>query len=94
MAQWAEQMGFASLWMRDIPFYDPRYGDVGQVFEPLVYISHRAAATQRSTLGTTGIVVPYSCAAWIASIHSGIDVARAAGLTHIAAATGSKNIIT
>ena len=42
-----------------------------------------------SILGTTGIVVPYSCSAWIHSIHRGIDVARAAGLTHIAAATGS-----
>ena len=42
-----------------------------------------------SILGTTGIVIPYSCSAWIASIHQGIDVARAAGLTHIAACTGS-----
>jgi cobalt-precorrin-5B (C1)-methyltransferase len=42
-----------------------------------------------SILGTTGIVVPFSCAAWIHSIHRGIDVARAAGLTHVAAATGS-----
>ncbi|MBK1838134.1 cobalt-precorrin-5B (C(1))-methyltransferase [Azospirillum sp. YIM B02556] len=41
-----------------------------------------------SILGTTGIVVPYSCAAWIASIQRGIDVARAAGLTHAAACTG------
>jgi cobalt-precorrin-5B (C1)-methyltransferase len=42
-----------------------------------------------SVLGTSGIVVPYSCAAWIHSIHRGIDVARAAGLSHIAASTGS-----
>ncbi|UOM33563.1 cobalt-precorrin-5B (C(1))-methyltransferase [Acuticoccus sp. I52.16.1] len=42
-----------------------------------------------SVLGTTGIVTPYSCAAWIHSIHRGVDVARAAGLAHIAAATGS-----
>lgn len=42
-----------------------------------------------SILGTTGIVTPYSCAAWIHSIHRGIDVARADGLTHVAAATGS-----
>jgi cobalt-precorrin-5B (C1)-methyltransferase len=42
-----------------------------------------------SILGTTGIVVPYSCAAWIHSIQRGIDVARAAGLGHIAGATGS-----
>lgn len=42
-----------------------------------------------SVLGTTGVVVPYSCSAWIHSIHRGIDVARAAGLTHVAGATGS-----
>ena len=42
-----------------------------------------------SILGTTGIVVPYSCSAWIHSIHRGIDVARAAGLRHVAGATGS-----
>ncbi len=41
-----------------------------------------------SVLGTTGIVVPFSCASWIHSIHRGIDVARAAGLDHVAGATG------
>lgn len=42
-----------------------------------------------SILGTTGIVRPFSCAAYIASIHQGIDVARANGVTHIAATTGN-----
>ncbi len=42
-----------------------------------------------SVLGTTGFVIPYSCSSWIHSIRQGIDVARAAGLDHIAAATGS-----
>lgn len=42
-----------------------------------------------SILGTTGIVVPYSCSAWIHGIHRGVDVARAAGLTHLAGATGA-----
>ncbi len=42
-----------------------------------------------SVLGTTGVVVPYSCASWIHAIHRGIDVARAAGIRHIAAATGT-----
>jgi cobalt-precorrin-5B (C1)-methyltransferase len=41
-----------------------------------------------SILGTTGVVIPYSCAAWVHVIERGIDVARAAGLEHIAAATG------
>ena len=42
-----------------------------------------------SILGTTGVVVPFSCAAWIHSIHRGIDVARAAGLERVAGCTGS-----
>lgn len=41
-----------------------------------------------SILGTTGVVVPFSCAAWIHSIHRGIDVARAAGLARVAGCTG------
>ncbi|MEM7073118.1 MAG: cobalt-precorrin-5B (C(1))-methyltransferase [Pseudomonadota bacterium] len=42
-----------------------------------------------SILGTTGIVIPYSCAAWIHSIYRGIDVARANQIDHLGAATGS-----
>ena len=42
-----------------------------------------------SILGTTGIVKPYSCAAFIASIHQSIDVASANGIDHVAATTGS-----
>ena len=41
-----------------------------------------------SILGTTGIVKPYSCSAWIHAIQSGVDVALAEGRTHIAGATG------
>jgi len=42
-----------------------------------------------SILGTTGVVRPFSCAAWIASIHRGIDVARASDIKHVVGATGS-----
>ena len=42
-----------------------------------------------SILGTSGIVRPFSCAAWIASIHRGMDVASANHLDHIAASTGN-----
>ena len=41
-----------------------------------------------SVLGTSGVVIPYSCASWIHSIHRGIDVARATGLGHIVLSTG------
>lgn len=42
-----------------------------------------------SVLGTTGVVVPYSCSAWIDSIRRGVDVARALGHRHVAGCTGS-----
>lgn len=42
-----------------------------------------------SILGTSGIVRPFSCSAYIASIQQGIDVAHTNGYTHIAACTGN-----
>ncbi len=58
--------------------WNPRLGIVGGI----------------SILGTTGIVRPYSCAAWIASIHMGIDVARANGASHVVGSTGSVSELT
>jgi cobalt-precorrin-5B (C1)-methyltransferase len=76
------------------------HGDVGDVSVEISIPGGEALAEKTlngrlgivgglSILGTTGIVIPYSCSSWIQSIRSGIDVARAIGLTHIAAATGS-----
>lgn len=53
--------------------WNPRLGIVGGI----------------SILGTTGVVHPFSCSAWIHSIHRGVDVARAAGYERVIGATGS-----
>jgi cobalt-precorrin-5B (C1)-methyltransferase len=53
--------------------WNPRLGIVGGI----------------SILGTTGVVRPFSCSAWIASIHRGIDVARANNLPHLIGSTGT-----
>jgi len=44
-----------------------------------------------SILGTTGIVRPFSCSAYIASIQQGIDVALSNGEKHLFACTGNKS---
>ena len=46
-----------------------------------------------SILGTTGVVIPYSCSSWIHSIHRGLDVARAMGFAHVSGATGNASEI-
>lgn len=73
MAQRAEALGFGALWMRDIPFYDPDYGDVAQIFEPLVYIGYLAAATRSIVLGTTGIVLPTRDPMYLAKQATSLD---------------------
>jgi luciferase-type oxidoreductase len=54
----AEHVGFASVWVRDVPLADPHFGDAGQVFDPWVYLGYLAAHTGSVTLGTASTVVP------------------------------------
>jgi len=58
MARKVDEAGFAAIWLRDVPFYDPTFGDVGQILDPLVYAGYLAAATRQITVGTAGIVLP------------------------------------
>jgi luciferase-type oxidoreductase len=58
MAVKVDQAGFSALWLRDVPFYDPNFGDVGQILDPLAYAGYLAAITRRIAIGTAGIVLP------------------------------------
>lgn len=58
MARKVDHAGFSSIWLRDVPFYDPLFGDLGQVFDPIAYAGYLAAATRRIAIGTAGIVLP------------------------------------
>ncbi len=44
-----------------------------------------------SILGSTGVVQPYSTAAWRASVHLAIDVAAANNLSHLVLSTGTRS---
>ncbi|WP_228125606.1 LLM class oxidoreductase [Gluconobacter cadivus] len=58
MARKADDAGFTAIWLRDVPLYDPTFGDLGQVFDPIAYAGFLAAATSRIAIGTAGIVLP------------------------------------
>lgn len=54
----AEELGFAGLWTRDVPLRDPSFGDVGQIYDPWVWLGHIAAHTSTIALATASIVLP------------------------------------
>lgn len=58
LAQRAEQLGFAALWFRDVPLRDPAFGDVGQIYDPFVYLGYIAAQTSDIALATGSIIFP------------------------------------
>lgn len=67
--QLAEQLGFAAVWVRDVPFNVPNFGDVGQTFDPMTYLGFLAAHTQTIGLGVASIALP---------LHHPVHVAKAA----------------
>lgn len=52
----AEKLGFAALYVRDSPLYDPNFGDVGGLYDPHVYLSFIAAQTKTIALGTASTI--------------------------------------
>jgi luciferase-type oxidoreductase len=54
----AEELGFAALWTRDVPLRDPNFGDLGQVYDPWVWLGWIAAHTREIALATGSIVLP------------------------------------
>lgn len=58
LARRAEEANFAALWFRDVPLRDPTFGDVGQIFDPWVYLGYAAAHTRQIALATGSIILP------------------------------------
>jgi luciferase-type oxidoreductase len=58
LARRAEGLGYAALWFRDVPLRDPSFGDVGQIYDPWVYLAWIAAQTQTIALATGSLILP------------------------------------
>lgn len=58
LAKMADDLGYAALWMRDVPVYDPSFGDAAQQFEAFSYLGYLSGITKNILLGTAAIVLP------------------------------------
>lgn len=70
----ADRLGFTALWLRDVPFNVPSFGDAGQVFDPFVYLGALAASTRDIALGVASIVLPLRHPAHVAKAAASADV--------------------
>ncbi|MEM7727926.1 MAG: LLM class oxidoreductase [Pseudomonadota bacterium] len=73
LAQRAEAAGFAALWSRDVPLFDPGFNDAGQIYDPWVWLAHVAAHTETIALSTAGIVLPLRHPLHVAKAAASID---------------------
>lgn len=73
-AKLAEQLGFSALWLRDVPFDVPSFGDVGQMLDPFVYLGALATATQDIGLGIASAILPLRHPAHVAKSAASVDV--------------------
>lgn len=64
-----DRQDFAAVWVRDVPLYDPGFGDAGQVFDPFTYLAFLAARTRRVALATGSTIF---------SLRHPIDLAKSA----------------
>lgn len=66
--------GFAAIWMRDVPVFDPRnFGDAGSIYDPFVNLGFLAGITQHVALGTAGIVLPLRHPMMVAKAAASVD---------------------
>ncbi|WP_299411003.1 LLM class oxidoreductase [Acaryochloris sp. IP29b_bin.148] len=72
--QLAEALGFAAVWLRDVPFNVPSFGDAGQTYDPFVYLGLLAGQTQRIALGVASIILPIRHPAHVAKAAATADV--------------------
>lgn len=72
--QLAESLGFSAVWLRDVPFNVPSFGDAGQVFDPFVYLGLLAGRTERIALGVASVVLPLRHPAHVAKAAASADL--------------------
>jgi luciferase-type oxidoreductase len=88
-AQRAEALGFCALWLRDVPFNVPSFGDAGQIYDPFVYLGVLAAVTRNIALGVASVVLPLRHPAHVAKAAASAD-ALSGGRVLLGVASGDR----
>lgn len=73
LAKRAEELNFASLFVRDVPLRDPNFGDVGQIYDPFTYLGYVAANTEKIALGTGSIILTLRHPLHVAKASASVD---------------------
>lgn len=73
LAKRAEELNFASLFVRDVPLRDPNFGDVGQIYDPFTYLGYVAANTEKIALGTGSIILTLRHPLHVAKAAASVD---------------------
>lgn len=87
--QLAERLGFSAVWLRDVPFDVPSFGDVGQIFDPFVTLGLLAGRTEQIALGVASIILPLRHPAHVAKAASSVD-ALSGGRLLLGVASGDR----
>ncbi|KIC43423.1 5,10-methylene tetrahydromethanopterin reductase [Ruegeria sp. ANG-R] len=69
----ADELGFAALWLRDVPLNVPSFGDAGQIFDPFVYLGLLSGVTNDIALGVASIILPLRHPAHVAKAAASAD---------------------
>lgn len=72
--QLAESLGFSAVWLRDVPFDVPSFGDPGQIFDPFVQLGALSMATRDIALGVASVILPLRHPAHVAKAAASVDV--------------------
>ncbi|MGD1895646.1 MAG: LLM class oxidoreductase [Phormidesmis sp.] len=71
--QLAEVLGFSAVWLRDVPFNVPSFGDAGQTYDPFVYLGLLAGVTEQIALGVASLILPLRHPAHVAKAAASVD---------------------
>ena len=71
--QLVEELGFKAIWLRDIPFMVPSFGDAGQIFDPFTYLGFLSAQTTDIALGVASIALPLHYPVHVAKSAASVD---------------------